>query len=621
MAEESGGNDKVIVVLDLDAGTFEQKLQKADGSLQDFSDNATKRSAHIGSSFLEINAALELMAKAAEAAKFAFEHLFLEPTKLAMQSQQALVNMNSALANAGLYSKGFSKELDELANHLEKTSFFSSETVMQAAQIASQYAKNEDQVKKLTQASIEYSAATGKDLNTSIRTLGMSLDGYKTGLTKVVPGLEKMTDAQLRAGAAVDAVAGRFAGSASAQTETFGGRVHLLKGAFEDLEKAIGKMVVNSPALNGLLEGLKKGFGDAAKFIEDFAESGGFEKIIHGAITFGINIVNYVLKPLEFVINVGKILFSALEVGFDIMIGVFFKFSNAIVQYVITPVMDFISLIGKAVSLVNSELGSSITKTMDEMSSRVSFASQNMADEASKNAEKSANAVADNIKKVFDFSYSDKIEARLQELQGFADRGAKIGEGIVAKNKVQIEAMNDAMKKMISIVQSGIVSGIANSFSALGAALAKGKNGFEAFSNAVISSLGALAIQMGSMLVAIGLGFEALGPVMPVWGLSGAKAVAAGIGLIALGGALQAMGGGGEASASGGGGGGGGFGGGANATPEAAKPEQMEKKKADIIINGDFLNTRETANHLAEILRENSDITDYTITAQGRAYA
>lgn len=95
--------------------------------------------------------------------------------------------------------------------------------------------------------------------------------------------------------------------------------------------------------------------------------------------------------------------------------------------------------------------------------------------------------------------------------------------------------------------------------------------------------------------------------------------VGAGAGLIAAGAALVGASGGSE-SQSETGGAGGGYGG-AAATPEMAKPEQMEKKKADIIINGDFLNTRETANHLAEILRENSDITDYTITAQGKAYA
>ena len=56
-------------------------------------------------------------------------------------------------------------------------------------------------------------------------------------------------------------------------------------------------------------------------------------------------------------------------------------------------------------------------------------------------------------------------------------------------------------------------------------------------------------------------------------------------------------------------------------TPGAATQDQLERKQAQIIINGDFLNSRETANHLSEILRQNSDITDYTITAQGRNYA
>jgi hypothetical protein len=54
--------------------------------------------------------------------------------------------------------------------------------------------------------------------------------------------------------------------------------------------------------------------------------------------------------------------------------------------------------------------------------------------------------------------------------------------------------------------------------------------------------------------------------------------------------------------------------------PGQAQPAQMDKKQASIIIQGDFLNSRETANHLSEILRQNSDITDYTITAQGRNY-
>jgi len=54
------------------------------------------------------------------------------------------------------------------------------------------------------------------------------------------------------------------------------------------------------------------------------------------------------------------------------------------------------------------------------------------------------------------------------------------------------------------------------------------------------------------------------------------------------------------------------------ATAAAAAP--VQKSQASIVIQGDFLNSRETANHLAEILRQNSDITDYAIVAQGQSY-
>lgn len=92
----------------------------------------------------------------------------------------------------------------------------------------------------------------------------------------------------------------------------------------------------------------------------------------------------------------------------------------------------------------------------------------------------------------------------------------------------------------------------------------------------------------------------------------GAALIGAGMALVGAG----ASGGGGETAT-----GGGGMGyEPTTSAPATATEEQRESKKAAIIINGDFLNSRETANHLAEVLRENSDVTDYTITAQGRSY-
>lgn len=58
-----------------------------------------------------------------------------------------------------------------------------------------------------------------------------------------------------------------------------------------------------------------------------------------------------------------------------------------------------------------------------------------------------------------------------------------------------------------------------------------------------------------------------------------------------------------------------------NGQPQQLSSQQMDKKQASIIIHGDILGNRETANYLADTIRQNSDITDYTITAQGKSYS
>lgn len=47
---------------------------------------------------------------------------------------------------------------------------------------------------------------------------------------------------------------------------------------------------------------------------------------------------------------------------------------------------------------------------------------------------------------------------------------------------------------------------------------------------------------------------------------------------------------------------------------------QMQQKSAQIVINGDLLNSQETVNHIQELIRKNSDVTDYAIVAQGKQF-
>ena len=52
----------------------------------------------------------------------------------------------------------------------------------------------------------------------------------------------------------------------------------------------------------------------------------------------------------------------------------------------------------------------------------------------------------------------------------------------------------------------------------------------------------------------------------------------------------------------------------------APSASQMKDKQATIVINGDLLDSPGTATHLQELIRKNSDVTDFAIIAQGKQY-
>lgn len=139
--------------------------------------------------------------------------------------------------------------------------------------------------------------------------------------------------------------------------------------------------------------------------------------------------------------------------------------------------------------------------------------------------------------------------------------------------------------------------------------LMKGKMGMKDFAKAMAGMLGDMAIQIGETLILSGLGVQAL------FGLSGAAAVAAGAGLIALGSVLKSFSGGESA-------------GGSTSVPSPVagfddttalagplddtvggeEPEAIEKQQmVQLVVQGDVLDSEETGTRLLNILNEEFD--------------
>lgn len=646
MADENG---KVLIELDLDTGSLVTKLNGAEQSVKAFAGNSEKGVHGLGTKFLELNAIIELGIKAYEVAHAVFHKVIHESIDAAIENEHAVTQMNLALINSGLYSDEASEKMRGLAESLSKTSTFSGEAIYQAETLALKFAKTQEQAEKLTRAAVDMAAATGTDVNTAIQKLGLSLHGMTAGLGKLSPELRLLTQSQLENGAAVDIIAAKYSGSASVMTQTFGGRVQVLKNSFNELHETIGKTITQSPVVNRAIEGITKIIGELTHKIESWGAAGGMNKILNGLMQFSTSISTYVVRPLEFVYNVGKMTFSLLVASINSVLVVIAQVGKAIADFMIKPLFDLMSMAGKVISFVNEEFGQKITNSLQSVGNGIKQFADTSAESTVEVYKKSAAEMGEAMRGVFSTPISDQLNMKIGEIQDFFE-GAKapITEfSNLVKEKVEIpligvgdafamtfagmkssagdmvKNLSKSMEQAGKSMMTGLGQGAGQAFAAFGRAVAQGKNGLEAFGKALFQAMGNMAIQLGTEFIMLGTASMFAPMVAMAMGVTNPVGlIATGAALAAFGGLISGMSGGAETAAtgySGGGASGGGVSGGGYEPTGVAEP--AVKKQASIVINGDFLNSRETANHLQEIIRQNSDITDYSITAQGRSYA
>lgn len=633
-------DNKVTIELDLEAEAFKSKLKNSEDGLGSLGEHGARSFHGIGSSALELNAILELSIKAFEIVKEVFRETIVESIHAAMEEEQSIVSLNLAISNSNYASVEASESMHNLAESMSKTSIFSKDMIMSLEAQAVNLTKNEDAAKKMTQAAIELSAATGKDVHTAMQTLSLSMEGVTRGLDKIIPGMKNLSESQLRAGAAADLVMAKFGGSALTITETFSGRVSMLKKSFQELHESIGNSIVQSPIMNRAIEGMTILLDKATHAIEGWVKSGGMESILEGLMSISTGIVSFIIKPLEVAYNVGKYFFDAFTLGVQTIVTEVVQIAQVLIMTFLPPIEVIARGWAELVGLFSNDLGNKFKKTVADINGFIISQTNLIADATGSRMSEMVDNLNNDAKNIFSVSFSDQLTKRLTEMKTFFEGAKKPNDGLRTDLKGLIEdtinvskafsKMHSGMKTQAEDVKknagkmfedlgkqifNSIGSHAANAFSAFGKALVTGKNAMQAFADSLLNTLGTMAVQIGSQMILTGAAYSWAG--MP----NGPPLIAAGAALAAFGGIMSGVGGGSSGGASSGGG----ITGGAASAPAAAPTQSATpsaaKSQAQIVIQGDWLNSRETGNHLAEILRQNSDITDYTITAQGKQYA
>lgn len=244
---------------------------------------------------------------ATHAARELFDVFIVDGVKAALEQENAVNKLNTALALAGEFSSQASEDFKDFAESLQGTTKFSNDAILSTgALIESLGQLSESSLEDATLAAANLSAALGVDLETAARKLGLAAEGNVASFKKFgITVAEGSTNAETFANA-VDAVNQKFGGSAESQVKTFSGAIAQITNNFDDLVKVFGQAIIENTTFTFALAEVNKIIQELTGSAEDNKDAlktlvaEGFLKAIDAAI-FMVPILGAVEKGIRLV--------------------------------------------------------------------------------------------------------------------------------------------------------------------------------------------------------------------------------------------------------------------------------------------------------------------------------
>lgn len=268
-------DNKVSVGLEVDTASA---IKSVDAFAKDTEKTLNKLSKDVnGIKFLEgFELALELGEKALHVFEVGLEgviHVLEEAAGAAIKKEDAINKLNVALKLSGDFTKETSSRFQELSESIQGATGVDSDAVLNVLALGKAYGLTNDQAEKLAKTSVDLSAVTGQDLNTSADSLIKTFSGVTRGLDKVNPELKNLSTAALTSGAALDVLGKKFGGAAEGLTNTFGGAIRLAKSSFDELLVSLGRFITGNPVIIAGVKGLSKLFEEIKKVLDENRET------------------------------------------------------------------------------------------------------------------------------------------------------------------------------------------------------------------------------------------------------------------------------------------------------------------------------------------------------------
>jgi hypothetical protein len=320
------GNRTLKLSILADVDDLKKKLGEADKAVED---NSNK----IGEFGKKAAAAFAVAAAAAVAYG---TKLAIDGVKAAIEDEQAQLRLANALKSATGATDAQIKATEDMILKTSLATGVADEQLRPALQRLAVSTKDTEEAQKLLSLALDISKGSGKDLETVANALGKAHDGQSTALGRLGLGLSaaelktmSFTEVQTR-------LSDLYGGAASANAETFQGKIDRLKVGFDEAKESLGVALLPQvekfitflndtgiPTLNAFIagltgdQGLSAGLADSQRGAENFGKAiGVVAGIISGFITFIREAIGLLVEFANQAIRVINIVKPGADIGY-----------------------------------------------------------------------------------------------------------------------------------------------------------------------------------------------------------------------------------------------------------------------------------------------------------------
>lgn len=546
-------DDRIVIEIELDDGSVKKGFLNVEKS-------AEQSGKSVAGSLDKPRSGLSSLAKGAGIAAAAFVAfkavtktigIFTQGIREAAAEVRAVQELNTALALSGQFSKQTAVEFQAYASSLQEVTTFGNDAVLSTAALIQNLGKlKPDELQRSTKAALDLATALKIDVQSAATLVGKAATGEISSFSRYGIIVKKTGDAAKDFGNILNKLEKDFGGASEAAAKTSEGGLKQARNNFGDMLEELGKLVTQSPAIASTLNMLSKGFARIGLMIkESFANKDIFKDMI---INFSIIAQAGIESARRIGISFELAALRAQQAWLAFKVLTTAGLSETFNQQ-LQDVLDKI----EEVKMSATE-DSGLTKWFGELIDKVSETNGQLTD------------------------MNDQGIANVN--RGLEDGVAKVGK------------YRDAIVNGLGQAASGAIQNLVKQ-------LAKGKLSLQDFGNFILSAMGDIAIQVGTMMVTTGIGMLALKALDP------SGSIAAGAGLIAIGTIMKAIGGSesGVDVAKGAGG--------VPTSPafqdDAILPEDIEEQKpvtqVAINIQGDVLDSRDSGMRIVDLIKEYTD--------------